>query len=44
MVKETLQAMLVQLQPAKEAEEDAAAAAVDFLDDSWCPGKQGLWE
>ncbi|KAF7253656.1 Disrupted in schizophrenia 1 protein, partial [Varanus komodoensis] len=41
MVKETLQAMLVQLQPAKEAEEDAAAVA-GFLGDSWCPGKQGL--
>lgn len=36
MVKEALQAMLVQLQPAKEAEEDAAT---DFLGDSWCPGK-----
>nr|XP_056709305.1 disrupted in schizophrenia 1 protein [Euleptes europaea] len=42
MVKEALQAMLVQLQPAKEAEEDAAAA--DFLGDSWCPGKQSLKE
>ncbi|XP_033000168.1 disrupted in schizophrenia 1 protein isoform X2 [Lacerta agilis] len=41
MVKETLQAMLVQLQPAKKAEEDAA---VDFLGGSWCPGKEGLEE
>ncbi|XP_019405409.1 PREDICTED: disrupted in schizophrenia 1 protein isoform X2 [Crocodylus porosus] len=41
MVKETLQAMLVQLQPAKEAEEDEAR---DFLCDSWCPGKQDLQE
>nr|XP_034964341.1 LOW QUALITY PROTEIN: disrupted in schizophrenia 1 protein [Zootoca vivipara] len=41
MVKETLQAMLLQLQPAKKAEEDAA---VDFLGGSWCPGKEGLEE
>ncbi|XP_042312651.1 disrupted in schizophrenia 1 protein [Sceloporus undulatus] len=41
MVKETLQAMLVQLQPPKEAEEDAGA---DFLHDSWCLGKQCLEE
>lgn len=41
MVKETLQAMLVQLQPAKEAGEDEAR---DFLCDSWCPGKQDLQE
>lgn len=46
MVKETLQAMLVQLEPAKEAEEDAADAAdaVDSLGASWCPRKQGLQE
>ncbi|XP_073194172.1 disrupted in schizophrenia 1 protein isoform X1 [Lepidochelys kempii] len=39
MVKETLQAMLMQLQPDKEAREDEAG---DFLCDSWCPGKQDL--
>uniref|UniRef100_A0A8C5EZS9 DISC1 scaffold protein n=1 Tax=Gopherus evgoodei TaxID=1825980 RepID=A0A8C5EZS9_9SAUR len=41
MVKETLQAMLMQLQPDKEAGEDEAG---DFLCDSWCPGKQDLKE
>nr|XP_020642359.1 disrupted in schizophrenia 1 protein isoform X1 [Pogona vitticeps] len=41
MVKETLQAMLVQLQPAKEAEDDAATA---LLADSWYPGRQGVRE
>uniref|UniRef100_A0A674K7V4 DISC1 scaffold protein n=1 Tax=Terrapene triunguis TaxID=2587831 RepID=A0A674K7V4_9SAUR len=41
MVKETLQAMLMQLQPDKEAGE---AEAGDFLCDSWCPGKQDLKE
>ncbi|XP_058022498.1 disrupted in schizophrenia 1 protein [Ahaetulla prasina] len=41
MVKETLQAMLVQLQPTKEAGEDAAA---NFLDDSWRLGKGSLKE
>ncbi|KAM7173975.1 disrupted in schizophrenia 1 protein isoform 2-T2 [Macrochelys suwanniensis] len=39
MVKETLQAMLMQLQPDKKAGEDEAG---DFLCDSWCPGKQDL--
>ncbi|XP_038252748.1 disrupted in schizophrenia 1 protein [Dermochelys coriacea] len=39
MVKETLQAMLMQLQPDKEARENEAG---DFLCDSWCPGKQDL--
>ncbi|KAH1172879.1 hypothetical protein KIL84_016718 [Mauremys mutica] len=41
MVKETLQAMLMQLQPDKEAGEDEAG---DFLCDSWCPGKKDLKE
>uniref|UniRef100_A0A8C6VM74 DISC1 scaffold protein n=1 Tax=Naja naja TaxID=35670 RepID=A0A8C6VM74_NAJNA len=41
MVKETLQAMLVQLQPTKEAGEDVAA---NFLGDSWCLGKESLKE
>ncbi|KAJ7342253.1 hypothetical protein JRQ81_009955, partial [Phrynocephalus forsythii] len=41
MVKETLQAMLVQLQPAKEAEDVAVTA---LIADSWCPGRQGLKE
>ncbi|XP_009067752.1 PREDICTED: disrupted in schizophrenia 1 protein-like [Acanthisitta chloris] len=41
VVKETLQTMLVQLQPAKEAGEEKAG---DFLCDSWCPGKQDLKE
>lgn len=41
MVKETLQAMLVQLQPTKEAGEDAAA---NFLGDSWRLGKESLKE
>ncbi|NXD69107.1 DISC1 protein, partial [Eolophus roseicapillus] len=36
VVKETLQTVLMQLQPAREAEEKAG----DFLCDSWCPGKQ----
>uniref|UniRef100_A0A672U4H7 DISC1 scaffold protein n=1 Tax=Strigops habroptila TaxID=2489341 RepID=A0A672U4H7_STRHB len=40
VVKETLQTMLKQLQPAREAEEKAG----DFLCDSWCPGKQDLKE
>ncbi|XP_013920340.1 PREDICTED: disrupted in schizophrenia 1 protein isoform X1 [Thamnophis sirtalis] len=40
MVKETLQAMLVQLQSTKEAEEDAA----NFLGDSWRLGKESLKE
>uniref|UniRef100_A0A670Z382 DISC1 scaffold protein n=1 Tax=Pseudonaja textilis TaxID=8673 RepID=A0A670Z382_PSETE len=41
MVKETLQAMLVQLQPTKEAGEDVAA---NFLGDSWRLGKESLKE
>ncbi|NWS70383.1 DISC1 protein, partial [Crotophaga sulcirostris] len=41
VVKETLQTVLVQLQPAREAEEEKAG---DFLCDSWCPGKQDLKE
>ncbi|XP_060548340.1 disrupted in schizophrenia 1 protein isoform X1 [Pantherophis guttatus] len=41
MVKETLQAMLVKLQPTKEAGEDAAA---NFLGDSWRLGKESLKE
>ncbi|KAM6406599.1 disrupted in schizophrenia 1 protein isoform 1-T1 [Pluvialis apricaria] len=41
VVKETLQTMLVQLQPAREAGEEKAG---DFLCDSWCPGKQDLKE
>ncbi|KAM9564310.1 disrupted in schizophrenia 1 protein isoform 4-T4 [Guaruba guarouba] len=40
VVKETLQTVLMQLQPAREAEEKAG----DFLCDSWCPGKQDLKE
>ncbi|NXI50437.1 DISC1 protein, partial [Chloroceryle aenea] len=41
VVKETLQTLLVQLQPAREAGEERAG---DFLRDSWCPGKQDLKE
>ncbi|NXD79943.1 DISC1 protein, partial [Halcyon senegalensis] len=41
VVKETLQTVLVQLQPAREAGEERAG---DFLCDSWCPGKQDLKE
>ncbi|NWU57673.1 DISC1 protein, partial [Dromas ardeola] len=41
VVKETLQTMLVQLQPAREAGEEKAGV---FLCDSWCPGKQDLKE
>ncbi|XP_066850151.1 disrupted in schizophrenia 1 protein isoform X2 [Anser cygnoides] len=41
VVKETLQTVLVQLQPAREAGEEKAG---DFLCDSWCPGKQDLEE
>ncbi|NXP48096.1 DISC1 protein, partial [Heliornis fulica] len=41
VVKETLQTVLVQLQPAREAGEEKAG---DFLCDSWCPGKQDLKE
>ncbi|NWI22486.1 DISC1 protein, partial [Sula dactylatra] len=41
VVKETLQTVLVQLQPAREAGEEKAGA---FLCDSWCPGKQDLKE
>ncbi|NXG45932.1 DISC1 protein, partial [Psilopogon haemacephalus] len=41
VVKETLQTMLVQLQPAREAGEEKAE---DFLCDSWCPRKQDLKE
>ncbi|NXI48566.1 DISC1 protein, partial [Galbula dea] len=41
VVKETLQIVLVQLQPAREAGEEKAG---DFLCDSWCPGKQDLKE
>ncbi|XP_021246184.1 disrupted in schizophrenia 1 protein [Numida meleagris] len=37
VVKETLQTVLLQLQPAREAGEEKAG---DFLCDSWCPGKQ----
>ncbi|NXL57503.1 DISC1 protein, partial [Chordeiles acutipennis] len=40
VVKETLQTVLVQLQPAREAGEEKAG---DFCD-SWCPGKQDLKE
>ncbi|NXF87615.1 DISC1 protein, partial [Eubucco bourcierii] len=41
VVKETLQTVLVQLQPAREAGEEKAG---DFLCDSWCPRKQDLKE
>ncbi|NXA38186.1 DISC1 protein, partial [Eudromia elegans] len=41
VVKETLQTVLVQLQPGREAGEEKAG---DFLCDSWCPGKQDLQE
>ncbi|XP_040454886.1 disrupted in schizophrenia 1 protein [Falco naumanni] len=41
VVKETLQTVLVQLQPARETGEEKAG---DFLCDSWCPGKQDLKE
>ncbi|NWX86258.1 DISC1 protein, partial [Nothoprocta pentlandii] len=41
VVKETLQTVLVQLQPGREAAEEKAG---DFLCDSWCPGKQDLQE
>ncbi|NXL00945.1 DISC1 protein, partial [Mesembrinibis cayennensis] len=41
VVKEALQTVLVQLQPAREAGEEKAG---DFLCDSWCPGKQDLKE
>ncbi|NXE47711.1 DISC1 protein, partial [Casuarius casuarius] len=41
VVKETLQTVLVQLQPGREAGEEKAG---DFLCDSWCPGKQDLKE
>ncbi|NWR74471.1 DISC1 protein, partial [Centropus unirufus] len=41
VVKETLQTVLVQLQPAREAGEEKAG---DFFCDSWCPGKQDLKE
>ncbi|NXE77130.1 DISC1 protein, partial [Cochlearius cochlearius] len=41
VVKETLQTVLVQLQPAREAGEEKAG---DFPCDSWCPGKQDLKE
>ncbi|NXJ01491.1 DISC1 protein, partial [Psophia crepitans] len=41
VVKETLQTVLMQLQPAREAGEEKAG---DFLCDSWCPGKQDLKE
>ncbi|XP_009872231.1 PREDICTED: disrupted in schizophrenia 1 protein-like [Apaloderma vittatum] len=41
VVKETLQTMVVQLQPAREAAEEKAGV---FLCDSWCPGKQDLRE
>ncbi|NXO00199.1 DISC1 protein, partial [Rhinopomastus cyanomelas] len=41
VVKETLQSVLVQLQPAREAGEEKAG---DFLCDSWCPAKQELDE
>ncbi|NXC45454.1 DISC1 protein, partial [Penelope pileata] len=41
VVKETLQTVLVQLQPAREAGEEKAG---DFLCDSWCPGKEDLKE
>ncbi|NWY49682.1 DISC1 protein, partial [Chionis minor] len=41
VVKETLQTVLVQLQPAREAGEEKAG---DFLCDSWRPGKQDLKE
>ncbi|NWH52884.1 DISC1 protein, partial [Fregata magnificens] len=41
VVKETLQTVLVQLQPAREAAEEKAG---DFLCDSWCPGRQDLKE
>ncbi|XP_015713379.1 disrupted in schizophrenia 1 protein isoform X6 [Coturnix japonica] len=37
VVKETLQTVLLQLQPAREAGREKAG---DFLCDSWCPGKQ----
>ncbi|XP_075780858.1 disrupted in schizophrenia 1 protein isoform X4 [Pelodiscus sinensis] len=41
MVKESLQAMLMQLQPDNEAGEDEAG---EFLCDSWCPGRADLKE
>ncbi|XP_030304339.1 disrupted in schizophrenia 1 protein-like isoform X2 [Calypte anna] len=41
VVKETLQTLLLQLQPSKEAGEEKAG---DFLSASWCPGKQDLKE
>ncbi|XP_069708390.1 disrupted in schizophrenia 1 protein [Phaenicophaeus curvirostris] len=41
VVKETLQTMLVQLQPAREAGGEKTG---DFFCDSWCPGKQDLKE
>nr|XP_021151639.1 disrupted in schizophrenia 1 protein isoform X1 [Columba livia] len=41
VVKETLQTVLVQLQPAKEEGEEKAGG---FLCDSWCPGKQDVKE
>ncbi|NXL47773.1 DISC1 protein, partial [Podilymbus podiceps] len=41
VVKETLQTVLVQLQPAREAGEEKAG---DFRCDSWGPGKQDLKE
>nr|XP_013801501.1 PREDICTED: disrupted in schizophrenia 1 protein [Apteryx mantelli mantelli] len=41
VVKETLQTVLVQLQPGREAGEEKAG---DFLCDSWCPRKQDLKE
>ncbi|XP_076190228.1 disrupted in schizophrenia 1 protein [Aptenodytes patagonicus] len=41
VVKEALQTVLVQLQPAREAGEEKAG---DFLCDSWYPGKQDLKE
>ncbi|XP_072712447.1 disrupted in schizophrenia 1 protein isoform X5 [Ciconia boyciana] len=41
VVKETLQTVLVQLQPARDAGEEKTG---DFLCDSWCPGKQDLKE
>ncbi|KAM9382724.1 LOW QUALITY PROTEIN: disrupted in schizophrenia 1 protein [Phaethornis superciliosus] len=41
VVKETLQTLLLQLQPSKEVGEEKAG---DFLSASWCPGKQDLKE
>ncbi|XP_031408282.1 disrupted in schizophrenia 1 protein isoform X2 [Meleagris gallopavo] len=41
VVKETLQTVLLQLQPAREAGDEKAG---DLLCDSWCPGKQDLKE